>query len=209
MNVICRHCNTKLVIPDHKVPDHKDATLKCPRCKGSILIHPEKMPEAPYERVAQEKKEQQKRSSLSFEDRQRALICIDSDELTKKAQPLLRQMGFNIEIVKDIRTALEKMEYHIYNLVLIDDGFDQQKGLAGIIGRMNTMDMSLRRRICLVLISQKFKTNDNMAALHTSVNSIIRGEDIVHLDAFLLRVLAEHKQFYTVYNESLKQAGKA
>ncbi len=204
MNVTCQHCNTKLTIPAHKVPSNKDATLKCPKCKGSVQIHGIKSSEMAYG-----KKEQEKASSLSFENRQRALVCIASDDLKKKVQPLLRQMGFNIEVVRDVRTALEKMEYHIYHLVLIDDGFDDHKGLAGIIGRMNVMDMSLRRRICLVLISEKFKTGDNMAALNTSVNSIIRREDIVHLDAFLLRVLAEHKQFYTVYNESLKLAGKS
>ena len=202
MNVTCQHCNTKLVIPDNKVPSNKDATLKCPKCKGSIQIQAIKPPE-----ILPENKD--KARSLSFGDTQRALICFNSDDLRKKAQPLLRQMGFNIEIVSDTQTALEKMEYHIYHLVLIDDGFDQQQGVSGIVGKMNTMDMSLRRRICLVLISKKFKTNDNMAALHASVNSIIREDDIVHLDAFLLRVLAEHKQFYTVYNESLKQAGKA
>lgn len=199
MNVICQHCNTRLTIPDHKVPSNKDATLKCPKCKGSVHIHGEKPVEPPPKKT----------SMLSFEDRQRALICIESDGLVKKVQPLLRQMGFNVEMVKDIRTAVERMEYHIYHLVLIDDSFDQKKGATGIISRMNTMDMSLRRRICLVLISQKFKTGDNMAALHASVNSIIREEDIVHLDAFLLRILAEHKQLYTVYNESLKFAGKA
>ena len=204
MNITCQHCNTNLSIPDHKVPSNKDATLKCPKCKGSVLIH-----EGKSSLPAYEKKEHKKASSLFFEDRQRALVCINSDDLKKKVQPLLRQMGFNIEIVRDARTALEKMEYHIYHLVLIDDSFDQENGLAGILGRMNTMDMSLRRRICLVLISRKFKTNDNMVALHTSVNSIIRAQDVVHLDVYLLKVLAEHKQYYTVYNESLKQAGKA
>ena len=202
MNITCRHCQTKLTIPDDKLPSNKDATLRCPKCKGRLQVR------AAGAAVAAGVGEEQG-LSYSFQDRQSALICIDSEELKKKVRPLLRQMGFNIDIAPDARTALDKMEYHIFHLVLIEDGYDQQKGLAGVIGKMNTMDMSLRRRICLVMISSKFRTNDDMAALHGSVNCVIRQEDMVHLDAFLLKVLAEHRQFYTVYNESLKQAGKA
>lgn len=202
MNITCQHCRTKLTIPDHKVPSNKDAALKCPKCGGRVQIHAAKTPPAPSD-------EAETGFSLSFQDRQSALICIDTDELKKKVQPLLRQMGFNIELAPDARKALDKMAYHIYHLVLIEDGFDQQEGITEIFSRMNAMDMSLRRRICLVMISDKFKTNDHMAAMHESVNSIIRHDDMVHLDAFLLRVLAEHRQLYTVYNESLKQAGKA
>jgi predicted Zn finger-like uncharacterized protein len=201
MNITCQHCQTKLTIPDHKLPSSKDTALKCPKCRGKIQIQAVK--ESPVAGEASVTR------PLSFQDRQSALLCVESDAVRKQIQPLLRQMGFNIEIVQDARSALDKMEYHIYHLVLIEDGFDQQQGLSNIIGKMNNLDMSLRRRICLVLISSRFKTNDNMAALHSSVNSIIRREDIVHLDAFLLKVLAEHRQFYTVYNDSLRQAGKA
>ncbi len=202
MNITCQHCHTKLTIPDGKIPSNKDATVKCPKCRGAILIHAAK-----DNNIAKQGPDSKR--SLSFQDRQSALICIDSENLKKQVQPFLRQMGFNIDIAKDARAALDKMEYRIFHLVLIEDSYDQQQGLAGVVEKMNAMDMSLRRRICLVLISNTFKTNDNMAALHNSVNNIIRPEDIVHLDAFLLKVLAEHRQFYTVYNESLKQAGKA
>ena len=102
------------------------------------------------------------------------------------------------------------MEYHSFHLVILEDAFDQENnGLAGILDRLNTIDMSMRRRICLVLVSHKFNTSDNMAALHSSVNGIIHQDDILHLELFLSRVLEEHKNLYTVYNESLKLVGKA
>lgn len=202
MNIICQQCQAKLTIPDHKLPAKKDATLKCPKCQGKIKIQPAKD-------LSGFNEQRNPAGPAAFQDRQSALLCIDSDTIQSQVQPLLRQMGFNIEIVQDTRKALDKMEYHVYQLVLIEDGFDQHQGLSSIIDKMNNLDMSLRRRICLVLISSRFKTNDDMAAMHNSVNSIIRQEDVVHLDAFLLKVLAEHRQFYTVYNDSLRQAGKA
>lgn len=202
MIITCQHCNTKLTIPDHKVPANKDATLKCPKCQGKIQIPSTPEPAPGLKAPVRE-------GTPSFQDRKSVLICMDSDAMKQQVQPLLRQMGFSIDTAPDTRTALDKMEYHIYHLVFIDDGFEQEKGLDRIVTKMNNMDMSLRRRICLALVSRKFKTNDNMAALHSSVNCIIRKEDLVHLDAFLLKALADHGQLYTVYNDSLKQAGKA
>ena len=139
----------------------------------------------------------------------KALICIGSNDLEKKMISAVKQVGLNAEVVANTKEALKRFEYHLYNLVIIDDAFDQNKGIAGIIDRMNTMDMSLRRRICLVWVSNKFNTNDNMAALHSSVNYIIHLEDINHLEAFLSRALMEHKNLYTVYSDSLTLAGKA
>jgi len=145
----------------------------------------------------------------SFENRQNALVCIDDHGLKKKVYSAVNQMGLNAETVTDTKDALDKMEYHIYHLVIIDEAFEQNIGTLNIIDRMNTIDMSLRRRICLVLISNNFNTNDNMVALHSSVNYIIHLDDIPHLETFLSKVLTDHKNFYSVYNESLKLAGKA
>ena len=138
----------------------------------------------------------------------KALICINDDDLGTKVVLAVKQLGLNTEAVTNTREALKRLEYHVYNLVIIDDEFDQNKGMPGIIDRMNTMDMSLRRRICLVWLSNKFNTNDNLASLHFSVNAILHQRDIPHLQPFLSRALMEHKHFYTVYNESLKMAGK-
>ena len=137
-----------------------------------------------------------------------ALICINDDDLGTKVVLAVKQMGLNTESVTSAKEALKKLEYHIYHLVIIDDAFDKNKGMAGIIDRMNTMDMSLRRRICIVWVTNKFNTNDNLASLHFSVNAILHQRDIPHLEPFLSRALLEHKHFYTVYNESLKMAGK-
>ncbi len=194
MNVTCRNCKTKLNIQDHKIPKDKDLTLACPKCKEKIRIPVVK---------------QQKSAQLSLEDRLNALVCIDDNDVKKKVISIIGQMGLTAEIAVDTKSALNKMEYHIYHLVIIDEIFDRKKGISGMMDRMNTIDMSLRRRICLVLISDKFTTNDNMAALHASVNSVIHREDIIHLETFLSGVLADHKNFYTVYNDSLKLSGKA
>jgi predicted Zn finger-like uncharacterized protein len=202
MNVTCLHCKTKLNIPDHKLPRDKDAAFKCPKCGEKIHVQaanqqtPAGETPAPF-------------FQLSAEDRADALVCIGADADQKKALDVIGRMGFHTEAVIDTRAALNKMEYHIYHLVIVDDAFDRNSGISGIIDRMNAMDMSLRRRICLVWISSRFNTGDHMAALHTSVNAIIHMDDLRHLQGFLSRALTDHKNVYTVYTASLKQMGRA
>jgi len=195
MNVTCNHCRTKLNIPDNKISSDKDTTFKCPKCKEKILI-PAVKPRRPDH-------------NTGIEDRLDALICMDDPDMRKKTDSAVRQMGFHLETAVDTKAALRKMEYHIYPLLLIDEAFDKNRGVSGIIKSMNAIDMSVRRRICVVLISGRFNTNDNMAALHSSVNNILLREDILHMGAFLSKALQDHKNFYTVYRESLKLAGKA
>lgn len=203
MNVTCQHCKTTLNIPDHKLPKDKEASFKCPKCKGTVQVSSAKQKESFEDKKGSP-------FQFSFEDRLSVLVCTDNKDLKNLISSTVKQMGFNAEIADHTKAALNKMEYHSYHLVILDDAFDQEnKGLSGIIDKLNAIDMSIRRRICLVLVSHKFNTNDNMAALHSSVNSIIHQDDILHLETFLSRVLAEHKNLYTIYNESLKLLGKA
>ncbi len=204
MNVTCKNCKAKFNIPDHKIPKNKDAILKCPKCKEKIHVT---APDMKQNNPEKEKKSQSQ--PLSFEDRRNALVCIGDDDLKKKIYSAINEMGFSTETVNTTKAALNKMEYHIYHLVIMDETFEQNKGITGLIDKINSIDMYLRRRMCLVLVSDQFKTNDDMAALHASVNTVIQMDDINHLDAFLSKALMEHKNFYTVYNESLKLAGRA
>ena len=121
-------------------------------------------------------------------------------------------MGLNATQVATTNQALKKLEYHIYPLVVVDESFDENQGVDGIIDRLNTVDMSLRRKICLVFISSKLSTNDHMSALHTSVNDIINIDDIAHIEhlsIILPGILREHQNFYTIYNSSLELTGQA
>ncbi len=210
MNLACRHCNTKLSIPEHKIPKDKEATLKCPKCKGTIKISPNVPPTSQSEQSIQSSMEIENQPQKTiFEDRLNALVCVGNEDLKKKIYLTIKQMGIDSTVVLHAKSALNKIEYNIYHLVIIDDSFDQGKGAKNVIAHLNNIDMSLRRRMCLVKISEDINTNDNMTALHTNVNAIIHLNDVIHIEAFLLKLLSEHKNVYTVYNESLKLAGKA
>lgn len=199
MNITCEHCQARLNIPDERVPKDKDTTVGCPKCKGKIIIKA-KSTAAPAEK---------KGSGFSFEDRLNAMICIGDMQTEQQVHQAVTNLGYDVLAVSDAPAALDKLEYHVYHLVVIDESFDQNLGLARILEKINMIDMSVRRRIALVLLSDRYKTNDHMAALHASVNSILNREDMIHIEPFIQQVTADHKNLYTVYNESLKLVGKA
>jgi len=87
MNITCHNCNTKLNIPDQKLPKDRESTVTCPKCREKIQV-----PAAPNPDQTLEDK---KRPSLQrrFEDRLNALICSDRAELKQKTVSVLDQMG--------------------------------------------------------------------------------------------------------------------
>lgn len=199
MNITCNHCQARLNIPDEKIPVDKDTAVGCPKCKQKITIKARPQPAAAEKRPA----------GFSFEDRQSAMVCIGDAQIRNQLDQTLQSMGYEVLAVKNAAAALDKLEYHVYHLVVIDEAFDQNLGLSAILEKINMIDMSVRRRIVLVLLSDRYKTNDHMAALHASVNNILNREDMVHIEPFIHQVVSDHKNLYTVYNESLKHVGKA
>lgn len=204
MNVTCPHCQTKLNVPDEKIPQDRDSFLKCPKCSERI-----KVPASQAGALDPSDPGEFRSGSRPSSGRGRAMVCLGEGTPASVLAAALGQMEFEAEISKNILQALKKMEYHVYPLVLIDETFDQGRGLSELLAHMNDLDMSVRRRICLILLSRRISSTDRMAALHASVNHIIGAGDMAHLSDILSQALAEHEKFYIVYNESMKAAGKA
>ena len=208
MNITCPHCQAKLNVPDEKIPRDRDSFLKCPKCSEKITV-PASRPRTDQQPFDSLEKQFGESSLSSSQGRSRAMVCLGEGTPSGATMAVLGQMWFEAEVPTNVNQALKKLEYHDYPLVIIDESFDQGRGLSDLIVHMNNLDMSLRRKICLILISRQSSTGDRMAALHASVNHIIGFRDMALLPQILSEALIEHETFYIVYNESMKAAGKA
>lgn len=204
MNIRCRHCKSQFNIPDHKLPKDKDAVFTCPKCKEKIQISSAKNPE---KESAADAAVPASATGLSFQNRERALILVAEDPFRKAARDAVRKLGYGVDTAFDQAEAAKKIAYHVYPLILLGQGFDRSS--KSILQHMNTLDMSIRRMNCLVVMGHQFKTGDPMAALHASANYVVGPDNLEHLASFLAAAVKQHKDFYRVYRDSLKIVGKA
>jgi len=112
-----------------------------------------------------------------------------------------------VETAPNPAKAIKKMAYHVYPLVMLEDRFDPEGDIVSV--HMNTLDMSVRRSICLVLMGSSFTTGDPMTALHASVNGMIGPDNLSQMPGVLSQMIQAHADFYRVYMDSMKAAGKA
>ncbi|MCG8689498.1 MAG: zinc-ribbon domain-containing protein [Desulfobacterales bacterium] len=206
MNITCPQCRTKLNLPDDKIPKHKDSAFKCPKCKSSIPVKASNPAGSQSEPAQGAEALQFQRGGLK-----QALVCMAPSLARNRVMASITKSGFNAHVPESPAQALRNLEYNAYPLVIVDDVFDAEKKMAI---HMDDLDMSLRRRICLVKVSAGAETGNAMAALHSSVNYVIQSRDLEQqdetlVDDILAVALSEHESFYTVFNDSMKAAGKA
>jgi hypothetical protein len=63
--------------------------------------------------------------------------------------------------------------------------------------------------MCVGLIGKQFRTLDNMTAFVKSVSFVVAEREIAKIKAITRQAVAENDQFYRVFREALREAGKA
>lgn len=222
MEITCSSCSTRLNIPDHKIPKDKTASFRCPKCSERIVIQPETEAPPPAKTPSGDPPSGSSSPATDYDadekpfdylddDARTALLCLAERQINPTVKNTLKGMGYHLEEVTDPRTALVRMKYHLFNLILLDESFDQQhKGAAVVLQELRNLSMSLRRRIVVVLVSEKHRSLDHMTAFMRSVNQVVNIKDLQsNAQGILSKVVHDAEAFYKVFNESLKKAGKA
>ena len=138
-----------------------------------------------------------------------ALICESDPASQSKISEILTQEGYHITKPDSSRDALKKMRFHVYQLIILNEKFDTDNpDINSILDYLKGLSMSIRRNIFVVLISDRFRTTDNMMAFNRSVNIIVNPSNIDNFGAIVKRGVADNEAFYHVYKESLKKAGR-
>ena len=208
MDIICHSCKAKLTIPDHKVPKGKKASFLCPKCKNRIHISSRDM--VHDEEIVDSKVDDAGDKHFDFVDdaRKTLLLCMENQSLRASLSKAFGFMGYIVTLAEDVNHALTSMKYHLFDVAMVDDQFDMP-GKPGVLDYFSSLEMVSRRRIFVALVAKVVRTMDRMAAFHKSVNLVINEEDLDRVDKILARGIKEHELFYSVFNASLKETGKA
>lgn len=208
MNIACPACGSNANLPDNKIPKDKDFSFKCPKCGASVPVKASAGTAGIEQTTAGMGQDM---SMIQAGGSKQALVCMPPSLGRNRMMGGLERAGVKGQVSETPAQALKNLKYYVYPLVVMDEAFDTDKSIARY---MNKMDMSLRRRICLIRLGQTLETGNAMTALNLSANYVIKSQDLEQEDGSLVNnvlamALSEHKQMYAVFNDSMKAVGKA
>ena len=143
------------------------------------------------------------------EDVNLALVMGGDEARAEKIKDALEGLGYRYVHAKSVKDALGKLRFFNFDLVIVLDGFE---GLSlennPVLRYLNGLSMSIRRRMFVVLVAERFRSMDRMAAFALSANLVIALKDLDRLLIILKRSLADNEKFYKVFFDTLKEVGK-
>jgi hypothetical protein len=231
MEVICEQCGTKLNIPDEKIPKDQVVKIGCPKCKNKITLDTHAhastsgVEPAPEQETAGGGVESRKESeegytysdysedkALDFyeEGAKLSLIMSGDPEQGRTIQAIVQELGYQGVLSPNTRDALGKMRFQHFDMILLCDGFDGKPlESSPVLGHINRLSMSIRRRIFLSLLCDRFKSLDNMMSFAMSANAVFNVKDVDRLAVMMRKALTDDEKLYKVFMDTLAQIGKA
>lgn len=138
-----------------------------------------------------------------------ALICETDPVLREKINNGLKETGYQITMPATAMEALKAMRFHIFDVVVLNEHFDSvDPQTNSVLGYLENMVMTTRRRFFVVLVSDRYRTMDSMAAFNWSANIIINCNDIDNVAEIIQKGVADNRAFYHVFQETLRKMGK-
>ncbi len=229
MNISCENCQSKFKIPDEKVPKGQMFSLACPQCNTKVVVDARSntAPLSDKDSVSLEKPKSEKEKTLIDEvdsdaydasDKpfdfveegvKTALLCEPDTALQSKIKTGLYNMDYHITTPKLPKDALKQMRFHIFDMVVLNERFGTQNpDMNPVLKYLDRLNMSIRRSIFVTLVTNRYRTMDNMAAFNKSVNLIVNLKNIDEIEKILRRGIADYEAFYRVYKRALIKTGR-
>jgi len=218
MDLTCRACSTKLAIPDAKVPQNAIFQVTCPKCQEKIRVSTKAEsvaapPPEPESLIPETCGDEDAPALVSteadfVENQQLALICFEDLTSQAGAKAALEGLGYTVHLPATAEDALQKMRRHQYALVLLHESYGGSVERNLVLTTIQPMAMPLRRHMCVGLVGPSVRTFDNMTAFARSVNFVVAERELGKIKAITRQAVAANDQFYRVFREALRDAGK-
>lgn len=142
-------------------------------------------------------------------DANAAMICEHDEGVRGKIRENLRTLNLKIVEPATFKEAYKYMAFQTFNVIVINENFDMGKdGVNHLHQYLESLHMSVRRHMFVVMISSNLATMDYMYSLNKSVNLIVNTEDISEIGLILKREMEENEYFYHVFRHFQQKFGK-
>ena len=229
MDVACDKCPAKFKIPDEKIPKGQAFAVTCPKCRNKISIDaradaplppketpaPAAEPEPAKEKTLLDEVDadaydaEEKPFDFLEEGAETALLCEPDQTSRSKIRKALDNLGYHTTEPDAAREVLKQMRFHVFDMVVINELFDTSNpDLNNVLRYLDQLPMSTRRNIFVALVTDRFRSNDNMAAFNKSVNLVINTKNIDDCEKIIKRAVKDNTAFYRVFKETLAKFGR-
>lgn len=228
MDIICQSCSTKLTIPDEKMP--KDAVFKvtCPKCQtknkvstkseaspassagvASLLGQKEVEPPSSPEELPDEMIPTPTTEDDFVEDQRLAMICFEQPKVQVVVRAALEGLGYTVHVPAKADDAVQRLRQNRYDVLLLHEDYGGSPENNLVLLTIQPMVMAQRRHMCVGLVGKQFRTFDHMLAFAKSVNFVVAERELNKIKAITQQAVSENDQFYRVFREALRDAGKS
>jgi CheY-like chemotaxis protein len=144
-----------------------------------------------------------------LEGEKTALLCEQDATAKEKIKNVLKGMGYRVAEAASARNALKYMRFQTYDMVILNETFEAAGADSNhVLQYLAQLPIINRRNIFVCLVGKDFNTMDNMMAFHRSVNLVVNLGDLDEIGKILSGALTEHENFYQVFWDSMKKAGR-
>lgn len=138
-----------------------------------------------------------------------ALVCEPDPAVRERIGSDLKELEYQITAPETAKDALKAMRFHIFDVVVVNELFDTADPEENdVLHYLENLNMTTRRRFFVALVSEKYRTMDNMAAFNRSVNLVINLKSIDDTGKIIKQGVADNKTFYHIFHETLQKIGK-
>jgi DNA-binding NtrC family response regulator len=139
-----------------------------------------------------------------------ALVCEPDPAIREKINGGLKDLDYQVTSPEKAKDALKAMRFHVFDVVVVNELFDTANPEANdVLQYLENLNMTTRRRFFVALVSEKYRTMDNMAAFNRSVNIVINLKSIEDAGKIIKQGVADNRAFYHIFQETLQKMGKA
>lgn len=131
-----------------------------------------------------------------------ALICESDPGLRETIGAGLKSKGYDVTFSETAADAVAALRLRLFNVVVASESFAET--LAYLAGQ----NMATRRRYFVAMTGGGLTTKDNMTAFNRSVNLVVNTADVPDIGGIIQQGVAENEDFYRVFNDTLRKAGK-
>src|SRR5437588_9945353 len=149
--------------------------------------------------------EQEHEATLFLLGDNTAFVCVHHQQYHKVVLPQLIDITYKVHLGLFEEDVLLKLKTYNYDVVIVSENFKGSTLQTNpILVELTRRPDTQRRQHFVVLLSQRFATNDAMSAFVHSVDQVINITDLANLKPVLRRGVTQHHELYNAFNEMLK-----